>query len=354
MAPAAKGRVSFDPNSPAAARSGVFGLPFEEKESALVYFPVPWEATVSYGVGTAQAPRALLKASHQVDLFDSDVLKPYEAGLFMRSESSAIRALNRKAKAPARKVIAAGGVDGRKDMHKAAGVVDALSDALNGYVYKETSGLMADGKIVGVVGGDHSTPYGAIQAATEREPGLGILHFDAHHDMRRAYEGFRYSHASIFYNVLTDFPGAAKLVQVGVRDFCEEEFEFCAAQGGRVRVFYDSDISRRRFMGEPWDRIASEIVSELPKKVWISFDIDGLDARFCPHTGTPVPGGIDFNEAIHVLRALVRSGRRIAGFDLVEVAPGPRGSEWDANVGARLLYKLSAWTLASRGLARIR
>jgi agmatinase len=89
--------------------------------------------------------------------------------------------------------------------------------------------------------------------------------------------------------------------------------------------------------------------------VWISFDIDGLDPRFCPHTGTPVPGGLDFHEAVHLIGEVARSGRRIVGFDLNEVAPNgnDESDEWDANVGARLLYKLCAWTFASRGLCEL-
>src|SRR6185437_1373919 len=98
-----------------------------------------------------------------------------------------------------------------------------------------------------------------------------------------------------------------------------------------------------------------QIISELPQDVWISFDIDGLDPKLCPHTGTPVPGGLDFHEALYLIRELAESGRRIIGFDLNEVAPDPTGAnEWDANVAARLLYKLSAWTLVSQGKRRPR
>src|SRR5262249_59464059 len=100
--------------------------------------------------------------------------------------------------------------------------------------------------------------------------------------------------------------------------------------------------------------MCEEIVRDLPERIYVSFDIDGLDPRLCPHTGTPVPGGLSFTEATYLLRLAVESGRRIVGFDLNEVAPGPDGDEWDANVGARLLYKMSAWTLASQGKARIR
>jgi agmatinase len=92
-------------------------------------------------------------------------------------------------------------------------------------------------------------------------------------------------------------------------------------------------------------------VTALPERVWISFDIDGLDPKYCPHTGTPVPGGLEFQQANFLLSVLVGSGKKIIGFDLNEVAPSldDPNNEWDANVGARLLYKLSAWTLLSQG-----
>jgi agmatinase len=121
-----------------------------------------------------------------------------------------------------------------------------------------------------------------------------------------------------------------------------------------MSVFFDRDLVRRRFQGVTWAATAKEIVDRLPHDVWVSFDIDGLDPRYCPNTGTPVAGGLDFQEANFILQTLARSGRRIIGFDLNEVAPDPAGeNEWDANVGARLLYKLSAWTLASQGKAKV-
>jgi agmatinase len=120
-----------------------------------------------------------------------------------------------------------------------------------------------------------------------------------------------------------------------------------------MKVYFDEDLNQRKFSGENWSKTASEIVSQLPQNVWVSFDIDGLDPRFCPNTGTPVPGGLDFQEAVYLIAAVVRSGRTIIGFDLNEVAPSPNGDEWDANVGARLLYKLCAWTLASQKKCKI-
>jgi len=356
----------FDPNAASDADSGIFGLPFTEKDSSLVYLPVPWEATISYGGGASEGPAAVLKASRQVDLFDIDVLRPYEAGLCMLDEDPTIRGWNSKARAQALKVIAAGGgVGGSPELLAARNEVNALSGRLNDWVRDETASRMRAGKLVGVLGGDHSVPFGAFQAAAGAAPGLGILHFDAHSDTRDAYEGFTWSHASIMRNALEQIPQIEKLVSVGVRDFCEEELEFCRSLGDRVRVHFDRDLALRRFEGEPWDAAARDIVSALPEQVWVSFDIDGLDPRFCPHTGTPVPGGLDFAQADHVLRTLVRAKKKIIGFDLCEIAPPTspsrearaeqgRGSEWDANVGARMLYKLSAWTLASQGKAALR
>ncbi len=345
--------LEFDPNAPADEDGGIFGLPHQEKDAALVLLPVPWEATTSYGGGTSKGPSAILAASGQIDLFDAAVHKPYEPGLFMRPESKDVRAWNKTAKAAAQKVIKAGGrVDGRKDLVKALKTVNELSEKLNGWVKKESLALMRAGKIVGLVGGDHSVPLGAFQAAAEVHGAFGLLHFDAHSDTRDAYEGFVHSHASIMRNALDSTPLITKLVQVGIRDFCEEEQAYVDAQGPRAKLFSDQWMAERRFAGSSYDALCSEIVAELPDKVWITFDIDGLDPKLCPNTGTPVPGGLELSEAAHLIAAVARSGRTILGFDLVEVSPGK--DEWDANVGMRLLYKLAAWTFVSRGLRKPR
>lgn len=348
--------LDFDPNAAPDADSGVFGLPHQEKDAALVLVPVPWEATTSYGGGTSNGPAAILEASGQIDLFDGDVIKPYLPGIFMRPESKTVRAWNKTAKAAAQKVIKVGGnVEGRKDLQKALRTANELGGKLNDWVRDQVRELLRAGKIVGVVGGDHSVPYGAFQAAAEVHGEFGLLHFDAHSDTRVAYEGFTWSHASIMYNALENIPKITKIVQVGIRDYCEQEHEFVHALGGRAKVYFDREIANRRFAGHPWTRTAAEIVDSLPQKVWVTFDIDGLDPKLCPHTGTPVPGGLELQEVNHLLGLLARSGRTIIGFDLVEVAPAPGGKdEWDANVGMRLLYKLAAWTFVSHGLSKPR
>ena len=347
--------MSFDPNAPAQPGSGVFGLPHSESEALVVLVPVPWEATTSYGGGASDGPRAIREASAQVDLYDLDVEKPYEAGIHMLDEAEAIIAANGKGKALAAKIIEAGGAGDDPELGKALAKVNELSDVVNTWVKRETARLLDAKKIVGIVGGDHSVPFGALEAVASKVPSFGVLHFDAHSDTRRAYEGFVHSHASIMFNVLERIPQVTKLVQVGIRDVCEQEVDYCKSQGARVRMFADRELVQRRHRGEPFAETAKAIVAELPNHVWVSFDIDGLDPRFCPHTGTPVMGGLDPAEVIAILRELARSGKRIVGFDLNEVAPNQHDDtdEWDGNVGARMLYKMIGFTLASWGRAKV-
>jgi len=347
----------FHPNAPARPDSGIFGLPFTEADASLVLVPVPWEATTSYGGGAADGPRVIREASKQVDLYDLDVEKPYVAGIHMLPEPEDVIAWNGQAKALATKIIEAGGeTKGDAQLENALAKVNALSDAVNGWVERETARVLAAGKIAGIVGGDHSVPFGALRAlAASRSEPFGILHFDAHSDTRRAYEGFTHSHASIMHNVLEHIPSVAQLVQVGIRDVCEEEILYTRSLGERVMMFTDRDLAVRRDEGQRFAAIAREIAGTLPRDVWVSFDIDGLDPRFCPHTGTPVPGGLDVHEVFAILRALVRESHRIVGFDLNEVAPNQADpeDEWDGNVGARILYKLCGFTFASLGKAKL-
>ncbi|MBK7860708.1 MAG: agmatinase family protein [Archangiaceae bacterium] len=332
---------SFDPNAAAAPDSGVYGLSTEPEDAAVVLIPVPFEATTSYGGGTADGPRTVLEASRQVDLFDVDTGKPYEAGIAMLDEDEEVRHWSDEGKALAAPIIEAGGGGDPAP-------INALSQKMNDWVYGHAKAWFAQGKLVGVVGGDHSTPFGNIRACAEKYAGLGVLHLDAHADLREAYEGFVWSHASIMYNVVTKVPGVKTLVQVGIRDFSQGEYELIVGSKGRVQTFFDSQLARARDAGESWRDQADRIVKELPQHVYLSWDIDGLEPTLCPHTGTPVPGGLTFNQAVGLLDAVVRAGKQIVGLDLNEVAPGPDGDEWDGNVGARLLYKMIGYALKSR------
>ncbi len=340
----------FDPNARSSAGSGVFGLSCSDEDARVVLVPVPFEATTSYGGGAADGPRAILAASHQVDLFDVETGRPYEAGIAMLAEEAAVREWSEAGSTAAAEVRA--GLDAGLDDAAVADARRTVDDACartNDWLYRTVSRRLADGRLVGTIGGDHGSVFGAIHAAAEHHAGrgpLGILHLDAHADLRREYEGFRWSHASIMDNVLREL-GGVTLTQVGIRDLCEEEYDRIRAETERVRAFFDADLTRQRFDGRTWSDQVEEIVAGLPRSVYVSFDVDGLDPALCPHTGTPVPGGLSFQQAIHLVAAVARSGRRIVGFDLNEVAPGPDGDEWNANVGARVLYKLIGWSLAS-------
>jgi agmatinase len=339
----------FDPGAAALPDSGIYGLTSTLDESAVVVVPVPFEATTSYGGGTSRGPRAVLAASRQVDLYDYSTGRPYEAGIHMLPESREIRRRNKRAKLHAARVIGRGGrVEGDPALEASLAKVNRHCDRVNEIVYETASDLIARGKLVATLGGDHAAPFGAIRAHAEAFRGMGILHLDAHADLRPAYEGFTWSHASIFYNVVTRLPEVAKLVQVGVRDFSEEEMEIAGREGGRVVVHHDEALVAQKFGGVPWMRVVERIVDDLPHDVSLSVDIDGLDPTLCPHTGTPVPGGLSFHEAVALVAGVVSSGRRIVGLDLCEVAPGPKGDEWDANVGARLLYKMIGYALMTR------
>ena len=346
---------TFDPNAASSGDSGIFGLPYTATESSVIFVPVPWDVTTSYRPGTAQGPGAILEASRQVDLYDGEVERPYESGLFIENEDETIATLNRVARKDAELIIEVGGDIGNDtQLHAALERVNQAGEKLNQLVHQKVAQILESGKIPALIGGDHATPFGAFTAVAEKLGPFGILHFDAHSDTRKAFEGFEWSHASIMHNALARIPQIKKLVQVGIRDFCEQEAEFCREQGTRVSTFFDFQIQKHKIEGKPLSVLVHEMVSQLPREIWVSFDIDGLDPKLCPNTGTPVPGGLEFAEANYILSAVVRSGRKIIGFDLNEVAPGPEGDEWDANVGARLLYKMTAWTLASQGKRKIR
>ncbi len=345
-----------------AALPSIYGLEGDPDRAAVHVVPVPWEATTSYGRGTAAGPDAVIHASVQVDLFDlvleslgrrrpsalAPPGEPHVAGIAAVPVDPAWRAWSEEASRRALEVIAdyeAGRARSADDASLAR--VNELSHQLDEAVAMAVRRAEDAGRFVAVLGGDHAVAFGAIAARADRYPGLGVLQFDAHADLRVAYQGFVGSHASVMHRVLAELPGVAKLVSVGVRDLCREEHDAIETSEGRAVAFFDRDRVAHVHAGRPFDDFAKRVVDALPEHVYVSFDIDGLDPRFCPHTGTPVPGGLSFDEAVAILVEVVDSGRCIVGCDLVEVAPGRGDDTWDANVGARLLYKLIGCALAS-------
>ena len=338
----------FDPNAVGLAGNQIFGLPFSEAESRIVLLPVPWDVTVSYGGGTHAGPEAIRNASYQVDLYDADLPDGWKQGIAMRDISTPWLERSATLRAKATRYIefleAGGALAKDKRMNSLVQEIAAAGEELRQWVRDSAAQLLQQGKLVGLVGGDHSTPLGFFDAIAAKHGNFGILQIDAHCDLREAYEGFRYSHASIMWNAL-QIPQMKKLVQVGIRDYCEAEVQVIQRSEGRVQTFFDADLKQHLYGGASWKQICDNIIRSLPRELYVSFDIDGLDPKLCPHTGTPVPGGLEFEQAAFLLREVVRSGRKIIGFDLNEVSPGE--TEWDANVGARMLYKLCNLMLLS-------
>ena len=326
---------NFDPNG-LGHKGKLFGLPLDPRDAKLIIVPVPWEATVSYHTGTANGPQAILDASYQVELFQKNNNEAWRQGISMLPIANELIEESNKIRS-----LVTNYIDSEQPTDAANPMLNQINTAcenLNIHVKSVTKGFLQQGKRVGLVGGDHSTPLGFLKALNEKHDRFGILHIDAHMDLRKAYQGFTFSHGSIMYNALK-LPAISRIVQVGIRDYCEEEFENVKRSMGRVAVFFDEDLKAARFNGTQWDEICKHILKELPEKVYISFDIDGLDPKLCPNTGTPVPGGLDYDQAVYLLKKLASSGKEIIGFDLSEVAPG-KDNDWDANVGARVLHQL--------------
>ncbi len=340
---------TFDPNG-SGIKGNLFGLPFTPETASLVVVPVPWEVTVSYNAGASRAPQAILDASLQVDLFMKDIPNAWQLGLCMLPMPRSLEDESARLRELTMRYIDRTGSTEVPDDDPLLRKINEACENLNIYVKSTVTRLMRDGKMVGLLGGDHSTPLGFLRALPEFYSRFGILQIDAHADLRKAYQGFTNSHASIMHNALK-IRAVNRLVQVGIRDLCEEEMQSIDRSRGRIVTFFDQDLKENAYNGVSWDEICANIINALPENVYISFDIDGLDPRFCPGTGTPVPGGLDFQQAQYLLKKLVAAGKRIIGFDLNEVAPGAQ-PDWDANVGARLLYQLANWMAVSRGKLR--
>lgn len=341
---------NYDPNSVANPNHNIFGLPTDEESARLVILPVPWEVTVSYNAGTARAAEAVFKASFQVDLFDPEFPDTWQQGYYMRHSDKKILMksdyLRKEAELFIDYISKGEEVSANQFMCKTLKEVNEGGVFLNNWVYEQTKELLNKNKLVALLGGDHSTPLGFFKAIGEKHGDFGILQIDAHFDLREAYEGFTYSHASIMYNALKEIPAIKKLVQAGIRDYGSDEYEEMRNSNGRIVTFFDKDMRNRQYEGASWKSIAEEIVSQLPQSVYISFDIDGLDRKYCPFTGTPVPGGFELEQVYYLFSKILASGRKLIGFDLNEVGIGG-DTDWDANVGARVLYKMCNLLVAS-------
>lgn len=273
----------------------------------------PYEHTVSYGRGTSRGPRAILDASAFVEFYDDETERElcFDVGI-----------------APLEPITFGKKVDG-----KALVIIEQQIDEL----------FLMD-KYVVTLGGEHTISVAPIAAHYRRYPKMSVLQFDAHSDLRQSYEGSQYSHACIMARVCDFFP-TKRITQVGIRAQCMEEAQFIRDKS--INTFYSGGIHRNVY-GAKW---ADAVAATLAKDVYITFDVDALDPSVMPATGTPEPDGLLYHEAVDVIRAVVRSGRRIVGFDVVELAP-IKGLSHPNITAARLVYKILNLAFATKRKTR--
>ncbi len=332
---------NYNPNTVGIDNGSYFGFPFEAEDAELILLSYPWDVTTSYHSGASKGPQAIKNASLQLDFYNSRVKNAWKSPIATIEPTAEIIQRNHYFRPFAKGVIEQleKGVNPKDhDLLRLMRIVNRGCEYLNNHVYENALKWIEKGKMVGLVGGDHSVPFGLIKALAEKHSDFGILQIDAHADLRNAYMGLKYSHASIMNNIMHE-KAVSRLVQVGVRDICQQERDIII-EDDRIITFMDEDLHRRVFCGVTWDNITDEIIDVLPDKIYISFDIDGLDPSLCPNTGTPVPGGLQYNQVVYLLHKMALKKKQIIGFDLSEVAPG-KDNDWDANLGARILYELS-------------
>ena len=329
----------------------------EFDKARVVLIPVPWEVTASGGSGTARSAEDIRKASFQMDFFQKPPAKTVRRLIFLEKENETLLRLNRSYRRTARKIIERLNRDLplSNRQKESVGAVNQACRQMTDWLYNRAGELFSQGKIPAVAGGDHSVSEGLIRRTAEKYSGdFGLLHIDAHCDLRERYQGFDHSHASVMFNVMNHSPAPAKLLQVGVRDFCQEEYDRIQ-NDKRIVCYFDEDLSARLFQGEGWGAICKEIIARLPSRIHVSLDMDGLEWPCAPGTGTPVPGGLTFNQTLFLLDEIAKQGKELVSFDVVEISPGgSREAEkafghWNGAVAGRLIYRLCRLALQTAG-----
>src|SRR5579883_540926 len=261
----------YNPSGVSERNGNLLGLPFDYESAKLIVIGVPWEVTVSYGAGTANGPQRVLDASTQLDLFDFDNPEGWKQGIFMLEIPQDILEKNKYYRVLAANIIErleqGKHLTDTPDLTPILREINQACQQVNQWLFEKCQAVINDGKQVAVIGGDHSSPLGYLQALAAKYTNYGILHIDAHADLRNAYEGFEFSHASIMFNALK-LPQISKLVQVGLRDICYEEVQLIAHSHNRIVAYYDSAIKQELFSGKAWIESCREIISHLPELVY--------------------------------------------------------------------------------------
>ncbi|HEY3875221.1 MAG TPA: agmatinase [Candidatus Kapabacteria bacterium] len=271
--------------------------------SKIVILSAPYEKTVSYGGGTAKGPKAIIKSSQYVEFLDDEFFRElcFDTGIVT------LPPLN----------------FGKKS-----------GKAMLGHLQKAVSQQIENGKFVVTLGGEHTISTAPIMAHFEHYPKMSVLHFDAHSDLRMEYSGTPYSHACFMARVADEGFPMKRVVQVGIRAQEKAEYEYIKKLG--IQTFYATRI-RKGEHGKDWQ---NTIAKALPtKEIYVTFDVDYFDPAIMPSTGTPEPDGFLWNETMQIFRELNKAGKKIVGFDVVELAPDPKIPH-PSYLAAKLVYRL--------------
>lgn len=274
------------------------GLPEEFsslKNSKIVILPVPFDLTTTYQHGTQEGPAALIEASRNMELYDIETNScVYQIGI-----------------------------------HTAEEVNQPSSELMQKELYKRTSEYLSQGKFVVTLGGEHSISFAPIKAHAKHYPGISILQIDAHADLQEAYEGNPWSHASVMARV-REISDISSIVSVGIRSMSYEEAQVVE----REKTFYAHELD---IEGQWIDKV----INQLTDLVYITFDLDGFDSSLMPSTGTPEPGGLNWNQAMALLKKVAEK-KNIVGLDVVELCPSPTNLAPDY-LAAKLVYKILSY-----------
>ena len=263
------------------------------ERAQVVILPIPYEQTTTYGTGTKEGPQAIIAASRHMELYDEEL--DFEA---FRLGIHTLRELETVASGP---------------------------QAMLERITEVTRDLLRHGKFVIGLGGEHTISFGLVRAFAERFPGLSVLQFDAHADLRDTYQGTPYNHASVLRRISELVPA----VQVGIRSLSREEAEWVKARG--KKLFYAAEV-----LASP--AIATAISDALTDDVYITICLDGFDPSIMPAVGTPEPGGLGWYDVLRIVRRVAET-RHVVGFDVVELFPMPGNIAPDF-LAAKLVYKV--------------
>ncbi len=320
--------------------STIFGLPHTEENTELIIIPVPWDLTCSFRRGTAKAYEKIYEFSFQIDLYNAETPDKWQKGIFLAKPNETIVKLNEELK-PKVDLL-------REKLYKniqapeLSREINTANEKAFAELQEQIRKYVQKNKKIALLGGEHSITYNAVKVLAESHKEFSIVQIDAHADLRNSYETLKYSHASVMNNILS-IPEVKKIVNLGVRDYSHEEAERIKND---VRL-YAPDFKAIRYellAGESWKNVVEKFLQNIPTEdVYITFDIDGLDVPYCSGTGTPVPNGLTFAEALFFLREIAKH-KNIIGFDLCEVAASD-GNDLNYIIATHLLYKLCLFSL---------